>query len=142
MSKLEQQEGRGTACIKKGPSGEETGWSRTKRSRGKDESLERQPKENRWEEGCDSWKVVGALSGSQNAVLGISFPTQGVPAQPKNVLFPILGAQFWLKMSYFQPSARGQNFDQICLIYNPGGTISTKNVLLPTPVVWFWLNSS
>ena len=34
----------------------------------------------------------------QNAVVGISFPTQGAPFQPKNVLF----------------TTQGQNFDQIC----------------------------
>ena len=50
----------------------------------------------------------------------------------KNVIFPIQGAQFWLKMFYFQP--RRQDFDQICPIYNPGGTILIKNVILPTPV--------
>ena len=43
------------------------------------------------------------------------------------------GAQFWQKMSYLQ--LRGQNFDQICPIYNPGGTILPKNVILPVPVV-------
>ena len=30
-------------------------------------------------------------------------------------------------MSYFQ--SRGQDFDHICPIYNPGGTILTKNVI-------------
>ena len=68
------------------------------------------------------------------------FPNPVGAISTKNVLFPIQGAQFWLKMSYFQ--TRGQDFDQICLIYNPGGTILTKNVILPTPVVWFWPNSS
>ena len=46
------------------------------------------------------------------------FPNPGGAVTTKNVIFPIQGAQFWLKMSYFQP--RGQDFDQICSIYNPG----------------------
>ena len=35
----------------------------------------------------------------------------------------------------FSNLARGQDFDQICPIYNPGGTILTKNVILLTPMV-------
>ena len=61
----------------------------------------------------------------QNAVLATSFSTPAIST--KNVIFPIQGAQFWLKMSYFQP--RGHNFDQICPINNPGGTILTKYVI-------------
>ena len=37
--------------------------------------------------------------------------------------------------TYFRTRPRGQDFDQICPIYDPGGTILTKNVILPTPVV-------
>ena len=60
------------------------------------------------------------------------FPNPGGAISTKNVIFPIQGAQFWLKMSYFQ--TRGQDFDQICPIYNPGGTILTLSVLMATPV--------
>ena len=38
-----------------------------------------------------------------------------------------------LQTGYFQHGV--QDFDLICPIYNPGGTILTKNVTLPTPVV-------
>ena len=49
---------------------------------------------------------------NQNAVLGMSFPTQGqgVSFQPKNILFPTQGAQFWLKKSYLQPRGQGAEF--------------------------------
>ena len=73
------------------------------------------------------------LGYGQNAVATWhKFANPGSAISTKNSIFPIQGAQFWLKMSYFQP--RGQDFDQICPIYNPGGTILTKNVILPTPV--------
>ena len=54
------------------------------------------------------------------------FPNPGGAISNENVIFPIQGAQFWLKISYFQ--TRGQDFDQICPIYNPGGTILTPVV--------------
>ena len=36
------------------------------------------------------------------------FPNPGGAISTKNVIFPIQGAQFWLKMSYFQPRAGGR----------------------------------
>ena len=58
----------------------------------------------------------------QNAVATWhKLPNPGGAISTKNVIFPIQGAQFWLKISYFQ--SRGQDFDQICPTYNPGGTI-------------------
>ena len=39
----------------------------------------------------------------QNAVATMhKFPNPGGTISTKNVLFPIQGVQFWLKMSYFQ----------------------------------------
>ena len=61
------------------------------------------------------------------------FPNPGGAISTKNVIFPIQGAQLLLKISFFQP--RGQDFDQICPVYNSGSTILTKNVILPTPVL-------
>ena len=57
---------------------------------------------------CSTWQLAQ-----------VSQPRGRGAISTKNVIYPIQGAQFWLKMSFFQP--RGQEFDQICPIYNPGG---------------------
>ena len=62
------------------------------------------------------WLRTGLLDGSTfrlapECSTWHKFPNPGGAISTKNVIFPIQGAQFWLKMSYFSP--RGQDFDQI-----------------------------
>ena len=69
------------------------------------------------------------------------FPNPGGAISTKNVIFPIQGAQFWLKMSYFQPRGsgfwsnmsylqpRGHNFNQKCHIANTCGMFLAKFII-------------
>ena len=77
---------------------------------------------------CSTWHKF-SNPGSAISTKNVIFPIQGAQfwLKNKNVLFQIQGAGFWSNMPYLQP--RGHNFKQKCHVANTCGMILAKFII-------------